>query len=542
MRNIAIVLLAATALSAQIADLVVKNARVYTVNPKQPVATAIAVKGDRILAVGDDMAKYTSDSTKIIDAKGAALIPGLIDSHGHVADLGESLETLNLRGITSEREIVEKVRQAAKTAKQGEWIRGRAWDQNLWDKKEFPTAAGISEAAPNNPVYLTRVDGHAAWVNNKAIEMADINAATPDPAGGKIIREANGKPAGVLVDRGQALVARKIGESTAETIENRIKLALAECARLGLTTVHDAGASEAAVNAYHRLAANNAMAARVYVMIGGPGKLWDSYLAKGPEIGDFVTIRSIKLVSDGALGSRGAAMIDPYSDDRANRGLLITNRATIRTIAEQAIAKGFQVNTHAIGDRGNRTVLEAYGDVLKSANDKRFRVEHAQIVAPADFPLFKKYSVIASMQATHATSDMPWAETRIGKERLKGAYAWQTFLKLGVHLPNGSDFPVEEPNPMFGLYSAITRMKQDGTPANGWFPTQRLSRREALKSWTLEGAYAAFEENQKGSLEPGKLADFILLSDDIMTMPEANIWKTKVTMTILGGRIVYELK
>lgn len=542
MKNIAIVLLAATALSAQIADLVVKNARVYTVNPKQPVATAIAVKGDRILAVGDDMAKYTSDSTKIIDAKGAALIPGLIDSHGHVADLGESLETLNLRGITSEREIVEKVRQAAKTAKQGEWIRGRAWDQNLWDKKEFPTAAGISEAAPNNPVYLTRVDGHAAWVNNKAIEIADINAATPDPAGGKIVREANGKPAGVLVDRAQALVARKIGESTAETIENRIKLALAECARLGLTTVHDAGASEAAVNAYHRLAANNAMAARVYVMIGGPGKLWDSYLAKGPEIGDFVTIRSIKLVSDGALGSRGAAMIDPYSDDRANRGLLITNRATIRTIAEQAIANGFQVNTHAIGDRGNRTVLEAYGDVLKGANDKRFRVEHAQIVAPVDFPLFKKYSVIASMQATHATSDMPWAETRIGKERLKGAYAWQTFLKLGVHLPNGSDFPVEEPNPMFGLYSAITCMKQDGTPANGWFPTQRLSRREALKSWTLEGAYAAFEENQKGSLEPGKLADFILLSDDVMTMPEANIWKTKVTMTFLGGRIVYELK
>lgn len=542
MKNIAIVLLAATALSAQIADLVVKNARVYTVNPKQPVATAIAVKGDRILAVGDDMAKYTSDSTKIIDAKGAALIPGLIDSHGHVADLGESLETLNLRGITSEREIVEKVRQAAKTAKQGEWIRGRAWDQNLWDKKEFPTAAGISEAAPNNPVYLTRVDGHAAWVNNKAIEIADINAATPDPAGGKIVREANGKPAGVLVDRAQALVARKIGESTAETIENRIKLALAECARLGLTTVHDAGASEAAVNAYHRLAANNAMAARVYVMIGGPGKLWDSYLAKGPEIGDFVTIRSIKLVSDGALGSRGAAMIDPYSDDRANRGLLITNRATIRTIAEQAIANGFQVNTHAIGDRGNRTVLEAYGDVLKGANDKRFRVEHAQIVAPVDFPLFKKYSVIASMQATHATSDMPWAETRIGKERLKGAYAWQTFLKLGVHLPNGSDFPVEEPNPMFGLYSAITCMKQDGAPANGWFPTQRLSRREALKSWTLEGAYAAFEENQKGSLEPGKLADFILLSDDVMTMPEANIWKTKVTMTFLGGRIVYELK
>ena len=316
MRIIAILLLSYTAIGTfplfgQTADLVVKNARIYTINPKQPIAKAIAVRGDRILAVGDDMAKYTSASTKVIDAKGAALIPGLIDSHGHLADLGDFLETLNLRGIASEREIVEKVRVAAMTAKPGEWIRGHAWDQNLWENKEFPTSAGISEAAPNNPVYLTRVDGHAAWVNSKAIEMADVNAATPDPSGGKIIRDARGKPAGVLVDRAQALVARKIAQPTAETVENRIKLALAECARLGLTTVHDAGSSDEAISAFHRLAARNAMPARVYVMIGGQGKLWDAYLAKGPEIGDFVTIRSIKLISDGALGSRGAAMIDP---------------------------------------------------------------------------------------------------------------------------------------------------------------------------------------------------------------------------------------
>ncbi len=532
-------LAAATGLRAQTADLVVKNANIYTVDPKHPKAKAIAVKDGKILKVGDDLSTSVGPQTKVLDANGATLIPGLIDSHGHVRGLGDFLETINLRGITSEREIVEKVRQAARTAKPGEWIRGRAWDQNLWDKKEFPTLAGITEAAPNNPVYLGRVDGHAAWVNQKALDLADINAATPDPAGGKIIRDAKGKPTGVLVDRSQGLVASKIPPPTDEEVEKRIALALAECARLGLTTVHDAGTGQQEIDAYHRLAAKGAMPARVYVMLANQPKLLDAYLPKGPEIGDFVTIRSIKLVADGALGSRGAAMLEPYSDDAGNKGLLITDGAAIKAVAAKAVPAGFQVNTHAIGDRANRTVLEAYASVLKGKNDRRFRVEHAQIVAPQDFPMFQKYSVIASMQATHATSDMPWAETRIGKERLQGAYAWQTMLKLGVHLANGSDFPVEEPNPMFGLFAAITCQKQNGVPPGGWFPKQKLTREEALKSWTIEGAYAAFEEKKKGSLEPGKLADFILLSGDIMTMPESEIWKTRVTMTFVGGKIVY---
>jgi predicted amidohydrolase YtcJ len=259
-----------------------------------------------------------------------------------------------------------------------------------------------------------------------------------------------------------------------------------------------------------------------------------------PEIGDYLTVRSVKMVADGALGSRGAAMIEPYSDDPGNHGLLILDRATIRKEAEQALAKGFQVNTHAIGDLANRTVLEAYGDVLKGKNDKRFRIEHAQIVAPEDFAKFKQYSVIASMQATHATSDMLWAGDRVGPARIAGGYAWQIFLHLGVHVPNGSDFPVEDPNPMFGLYAAITRQKQNGTAAPAhWPPDQNMSREEALRSWTIEGAYAAFEEDRKGSLEPGKMADFVMLSDDIMRIPATGIWKARIMMTVTGGKIVW---
>jgi predicted amidohydrolase YtcJ len=443
--------------------------------------------------------------------------------------------------VTSEKEIASKVREAAKTAKPGEWILGRAWDQNLFATKQFPTADSISEAAPNNPVSLTRVDGHAAWVNKKAMEIADLNAATKDPDGGRILRDANGRPTGVLIDRARGLVDRKIPAATADQVERRILRALQECARLGITSVHDAGVGAEGIDAYHALAKAGKLPIRSYVMLGGgPGPLLDSWFAKGPEIGNYLTIRSIKLVADGALGSRGAAMLEPYSDDPGNKGLLITKQDVIRAVAAKAVTRGFQVNTHAIGDAANRAALDAYGEVLKGANDKRFRIEHAQIIAPGDFEKFKNYSVLASMQATHATSDMPWAATRIGNERIKGAYAWQTLMKLGVHLPNGSDFPVESPNPMFGLYSSITRQDQKDMPAGGWFPDQKMTREETLRSWTIEGAYAAFEEAHKGSLEPGKLADFIMLSGDVMTMPESEIWKTKVSLTVVGGKIVHQ--
>jgi predicted amidohydrolase YtcJ len=525
---------------AQNADLAITNARIYTVNPRQPRASAMAVRAGKIVAVSDDVSKLIGPSTKVIDAHGLAVLPGLIDSHGHVRGFGTSLETLDLRGLTSEKAIADKVREAAKNAKPGEWILGRAWDQNLWQVKQFPTAQSITDAAPNNPVALTRVDGHAVWANRKALDLADVNAATKDPQGGKVMRTASGAPAGVLLDNAQGLVSRKIPETSQEQIERRILRALTECARLGMTTVHDAGVPQSDIDAYHSLASKGLMPMRAYVMIAGKSAALDPWLAKGPEIGDYVTVRAIKLVADGALGSRGAAMLEPYSDDPGNKGLLILDRAAIRAVAEKAVAKGFQVNTHAIGDGANRAALDAYADVLKGPNDKRFRVEHAQIVSPEDFEKFRKYSVLASMQPTHATSDMPWAQDRIGPERIKGAYAWQTLMKLGVHLPSGSDFPVENANPIWGFYSAVTREDHDGKPAGGWFPNQKMTREEALRSWTLEGAYAAFEEKTKGSLEPGKLADFVMLSDDIMTIPEAAIWKAHVKLTVVGGKVVYQ--
>jgi len=520
---------------AQTADLAVTNARIHTVNPKQPEASAIAVRQGKILAVGDDVSRYVKASTKVIDAKGATIIPGFIDSHGHVRDLGENLGNLDLRGIALESEAVQKVREAAKQHKPGDWILGFGWDQNLWAERQFPDAAGISNAAPDNPVSLGRVDGHALWVNRKAMEIADINASTPNPPGGKILRDAKGTPTGVLVDQAQQLVSRKIPAPGQARIEESLLRATQELARDGITTVHDAGVPYANIEGYRSLIRKGQLPIHIYAMIGYP-----LALPEKPEVGEYLTVRSIKLYADGALGSRGAAMIEPYSDDPGNRGLSILDRAAIRDVAAKALAKGFQVNTHAIGDLANRTVLEAYGDVLKGENDKRFRIEHAQIVAPGDFAKFKQYSIIASMQATHATSDMPWAEDRVGPERIKGGYAWQTFLHLGVHVPNGSDFPVENPNPLWGFYAAVTRQKIDGTPPNGWFPNQRMSREEALRSWTIEGAYAAFEEGRKGSLEPGKMADFVMLSGDIMTMPAAEIPRTRVMLTVVSGKIAYQ--
>jgi len=522
----------------QPADLIVTAARIYTVDPARPTARMIAVREGKILAVGEDLAAFAGPKTRRIELRNAVIVPGLIDSHVHMEALGELLETFDFRHARTPTEILEAIRREAARRPRGEWIEGRNWDQTNWGGR-FPDADELSRAVPDHPVYLTRVDGHAAWVNRKALELAGITAATPDPPGGKILRDADGRPTGILIDKAQDLVAARIPPPSPEVLRRRLARAARECARLGLTTVHDAGVSARVLAAYRELIARDELPIRIYAMIGGEGELWRQYLQRGPEIGERLTVRSIKLMADGAMGSRGAAFFEPYHDDPGNTGLLLLRREDIERVARQAVERGFQVNTHAIGDRTNRMVLEAYAAVLGGPNDRRFRIEHAQVVAPEDFPKFARYSIIASMQATHATSDMRWAEARVGPERVKGAYAWRRFLELGVPVANGSDFPVEDPNPLWGFYAAITRQDHKGRPPGGWFPEHRMTRQEALESWTIRGAYAAFEEGIKGSLTPGKLADFVAISADIMTVPPPEILKARVLMTVVGGRIVH---
>lgn len=525
-----------------IADLIVKNARVYTVDRARPRASALAVRNGRILALGGDLSRYKGPGTREMDARGATIVPGFIDSHGHMASLGQGLETVDLRDAATAQEAVRRVAAAAGGRPKGEWVLGRGWDQTRWPEKEFPDADLLSDAVPDHPVYLTRVDGHAAWVNRKALESAGVDCSTKDPPGGRIHRNAEGWPTGILVDRAMGLVSRHIPPPGRERIKERLARAAEACARVGLTSVHDAGVAAEELAAYRELIAEQRLPVRIYAMIRGEGELWREYLDRGPEIGPFLTVRSIKLVADGALGSRGAALLEPYSDEPDHSGLLILTREDIERVAREAVSKGFQVNTHAIGDRANRVVLEAYGAVLGGGNPHRFRIEHAQIVSPPDIALFGKYGVIASMQATHATSDMRWAEQRVGHRRLAGAYAWKNFLRAGVRVANGSDFPVEEANPLAGFYASITRQDAQGQPRGGWMPEQRMTRQEALESWTLAGAWAAFEENEKGSLTPGKLADFVMLSQDILRVPPRRILETKVLMTIVNGRIVHDAR
>jgi predicted amidohydrolase YtcJ len=525
-------------LAAQPADLVLEGGKIYTMDRAQPRVSSLAIKDGKIIAAGDDLKNYIGPPTQRIALNGAAVVPGFIDCHVHMEGLGELLETFDLRHVKTVTAVADIVKKAAAGRAKGEWVRGRNWDQTNWGGR-FPTAEDLNSAAPENPVYLTRVDGHAGWANRRAIEIAGITAATKDPLGGKIIRDAAGRPTGVLIDRAQGLVTSKIPPATYDQTRQRLARAGRECARLGLTTVHDAGIGAQTLRAYRDLISKKELPVRVYAMIRGEGSLWREYLKKGPEIGERLTVRSIKLMADGAMGSRGAAFWQPYSDDPGNSGLLILQKEDIERVARDALKYGFQVNTHAIGDKANRVTLDAYAAVLRGKNDKRFRIEHAQAIALPDFALFSKYSVIASMQSTHATSDMRWAEARLGPDRVLGAYAPMRFLKIGVPVANGSDFPVEDPNPWWGFYAAITRLDHSGNPPGGWFPEQRMTREQALESWTTAGAYAAFEETWKGSLTAGKTADFVVLTEDIMQAPPARILNARPTMTVLGGEIVY---
>ncbi|MER3523646.1 MAG: amidohydrolase [Ignavibacteria bacterium] len=529
------------------AQLLIINGTVYTLNDAEPLAEAIAVRDGKIVGIGTtgDLRKRFA-SARILDVQGKAVYPGFTDAHAHVEGLGAALVNIDLMDTKSVEEIQRLVAQRAAVLPPGSWIRGRSWDQNKWASKAFPTHQMLDAVTRDHPVVLTRVDGHAVWVNKVALELAAITKATADPEGGKILRDARGEPTGVLVDNAANLVEAVMPAPTETEMREAIEKATRECVRVGLTAVHDMGVELDVLAIYKQLVQERKLPLRIYAALAGAGPAWAQYVRQGPDIGQYngrLTVRALKLYADGALGSRGAALIEPYADDPLNRGLTLTGADSLRKLAEAALSAGFQLCVHAIGDRANHIVLNVYEELSKANPDRfknaRFRIEHAQVLEPADIARFSKLGIIPSMQPTHCTSDMPWAEDRLGPERVKGAYAWRSLLETGSIIAGGSDFPVESPNPLFGFYAAITRQDHEGKPEGGWHPEQRMQRVEALKAFTLWAAYAAFEEQQRGSLEVGKLADIVVLSNDIMKCEPRDILKTTVEFTILGGDIVY---
>jgi predicted amidohydrolase YtcJ len=529
------------------ADLIVTNARIYTVDERRPVGEAMAIAGGRVRFVGSERGALAlkGPRTRVVDLDGHTVIPGMIDAHAHLLGLGNALRTVNLTGTKSYDEVIARVAARAREVPAGTWILGRGWDQNDWGDTRFPSHEGLSRAVPDHPVYLTRVDGHAALVNARAMAAANLTASATDPAGGRIERLANGAPSGVLVDRAMGLVSRSIPPPPRQEVRAAVLAAVKEANRWGLTGIHDAGVARATIDVYEELAREGRYDLRNYVMIASDDATLDHYVKRGPQSAlhdGRIWIRAIKISSDGALGSRGAALLEPYSDSPEHSGLITTPRERVEQVAVRALRSGFQLNVHAIGDRANRMVLDAFEAALGTVPtaDHRFRIEHAQILHNVDIPRFAELDVIPSMQASHQTSDMYWAGNRLGPTRLLGAYAWRSLLQTGVIIPNGSDFPVEAVNPLISFHASISRQDENNWPMGGWFAEQRMTRDEALKSMTLWPAIAAFQEAEYGSLAPGKVADFVVLDQDIMTVAPERILATRVIATYLGGRPVYE--
>jgi predicted amidohydrolase YtcJ len=533
--------------STRPADLIVTNARIYTVDDSRPVVSAMAIRDGRIAFTGSarEAMALKGAGTKVVDAAGRTVIPGMVDAHAHLLGLGQSLRTVPLYGAKSYDEVIARVVARAKGVPAGQWVIGRGWDQNQWGDTRFPTHDALSRALPNNPVYLTRVDGHAGLANAAAMRAAGVSAASKDPSGGRVERTPSGDPTGVFVDNAKDLVEGAIPRETREETRSEIKAAIAESQRYGLVGLHDAGESRATIDLMEEMAKAGEIPFRLNVMISDDSAALLHYFARGPQralYDNHLWISSIKLYADGALGSRGAALLEPYTDDPKNSGLLITAPAHIQDVATRALRAGFQVATHAIGDRGNRLVLDAYAAALAMVPtaDHRFRIEHAQIINHDDIPRFAELGVIPSMQAVHQTSDMYWAGNRLGQGRLLGAYAWRSLLNTGIVIPNGSDAPVEAINPLLSFHSAVARQDAENWPAGGWMNEQRMTREEALKSMTIWPAFAGFQEGTMGSLAPGKLADFVILDRDIMTVADRDILGTSVVATYISGKPVYE--
>ncbi len=541
-------LLLAALPAAQAADLLVSNVNGYTLDShgKLQHFQALLVDHGKVIATGDTASlTKRARNAKVIDGQGHTLVPGLIDAHGHVLELGYARNQADLAGTQSLDAALAKVKAYAAAHPDAKWITGGGWNQEIWKLGRFPTAKELDAVVSDRPVWLSRVDGHAAWANSAAIKLAGITKATKDPSGGRIERDAKGNPTGVFVDGATDLIGARMPAPTAKEQAAALDTALAEMASVGMTGVGDAGIDLANYQLYRQYADAHKLTARIYAMIRGTGADFDTISKNGPLLGygnDFLTVRAVKLFADGALGSRGAAMLAPYADYPKNSGLLFLPPGELTAKVNKAFARGYQVAIHAIGDRANDEVLNSYAAAYKThpqAVALRNRVEHAQIVSPQDIPRFVSLHLIASMQPTHATSDMNMAEERIGHERIKGAYAWQHFLKQGTVVAGGSDFPVESPNPFYGLYSAVTREDQQGNPPGGWYPDQDMTFIEALRAFTLDAAYAEHAEKTLGTLEPGKWADFILIDHDVIKDPPGKIWNTKVLQTWVGGKQVY---
>ncbi len=529
------------------ASLVLRHGTVYTVDEETPRAEGVAIRQDRIVFVGSDeeLEAWIGPGTQVIDLRGRTVVPGLIDSHVHMEWYGRYQEELSLYGTRSYDEVLERVRARLEDAPAGAWVIGHGWDQTDWEGSALPSHERLSAISPQNPVWLLRDGGHSWLANERAMALAGISGETPDPEGGEILRDpATGRPTGIFVDRAAELITQHIPPRSRDDTARHILDAVDDAVSVGLTGVHDAGISYETIEIYRDLAHQGRLKLRVYAMLGGNELYLDDYFQHPPLIGmadHHFTMRSIKLAIDGAMGSRGALLFEDYSDRPGHRGTLLREPGLIETIAADALQRGFQVNVHAIGDRGTHLVLDAFEQALAEhpKNDHRFRIEHVQLVSLDDIPRFKQLGVIASMQQTHATSDMDWAEDRVGAGRLPGNYAWRKILDSGAVLAGGSDIPIESINPLYSLYAAVTRQSPEGLPPGGWTPAERMTREEALKSFTIWAAHAAFEEEIKGSITPGKLADLVVFSRDIMRIPPKDLLTTKAVMTLVGGEIVY---
>lgn len=535
------------------ADLLITNGFIYTVDADNPMVEAVAVIGDTILFAGtmDEAERFIGENTRKMDLGGKTMIPGLIEGHAHLLGVGNNLLNVDLMYAQSYQEVIDMVKERAKVTPKGEWILGRGWHQDKWVNqpermfRNLPTHHDLSEAVPDHPVFLSHASGHMGLANARAMELAEVDSKVKQPDGGEVFIEIDG-PTGIFNETAQRLIWSKVPSTTQEKANQAMQLAIDECLKNGITSFHDAGSGGGAINLYKSFGEKDLLKIRLYVMLRGDLKTMEQYFENGPEIGlynDHLTIRSVKMAADGALGSRGAWLIEEYSDAAGEFGHEVEPMTHIDSLTQEAYKAGFQVCIHAIGDRANKEVLDLYERTFEAGlqEDPRFRIEHAQHMRAEDIPRFAELGVIPAMQAIHMASDRPWAIDRLGKQRIEeGAYKWQSLLQSGARIVNGTDAPVEPLNPLPSFYASIARKTLKGTPEEGYEIDERMTREQTLRSYTLDAAYGAFMEDQIGSIEAGKYADFAILDKNIMEISEQEILNSKVVMTIIDGKVVYE--